>query len=87
MLISHGPNGAGAYTVAGKPSPGTAPIGNNELLNENGVALMTGSSVALSYRDAPVSNPPNAGAMYFDDMLSHPTILAVLTRANLAPRH
>ena len=88
VLISAGPSGTGAYNLTGTLQPGSIVAGTNEVFNENGRALMTGSSVAQSYRDAPL-NDVHTGAnaiFHFDDYLSHPTILTVLQNANLAPR-
>ncbi len=84
VLIAHGLNTAGAYTTSGALAVSGGITGSNELLNVNGVALMTGSVVAQSYRSA-IYNA-TASAQYFDDNLLHPTILDVLTRAKLGPR-
>ncbi|MCX7156833.1 MAG: hypothetical protein NTW45_10390 [Rhodocyclales bacterium] len=84
VLIAHGQNAAGAYTTLGALSPGSGVVGTSEALNSNGVALMTGSVVNLSYRDAPHNDTQTA--QHFDDVTLHPKILDVLTRANLKPR-
>lgn len=84
VTISAGPSGRGAYNSAGNLQPGTAPAGANELLNLNNTALMTGSGLAQSYRDAPLNDRQTA--VHFDDYLSHPTVITVLQNANLGPR-
>lgn len=85
VLIAHGQNGKGAYSIAGVLSPGTGMAGTSELLNQNGSAIMGGSVVATSYRDAAYNNTQTN--QHFDDILSHPKILTVLTNANLKPRY
>lgn len=84
VLITHGPNAAGAYTTSGALSAGSGVVGTSEALNRNGIVLMTGSVVAQSYRDAPYNDTQTA--QHFDDVTLHPTILDVLTRARLGPR-
>lgn len=84
VLIAHGPNAAGAYTTSNALSAGSGTVGTSEALNRNGVFLMTGSAVNQSYRDAPYNDTQTT--QHFDDLILHPTILDVLTRARLGPR-
>jgi prepilin-type N-terminal cleavage/methylation domain-containing protein len=101
VVISHGPSGAGAYNAQGKLQPGTVDLGKDlEDKNVNGLALAKPATQANAYRDAPLNDnevqyvpvppapppvPPLA-LLHFDDYLSHPTLMAVLVRANLGPR-
>ncbi len=99
VLISHGPNGIGAYNSHGTLQPGTMPINpDDEQPNVNNQAVVLVATQVNVYRDAPQNEnevlrvalpgppPPPQTQVYFDDYLSHPTIMAVLTRANLGPR-
>lgn len=79
VLVAHGSNGAGAWNANGILQPVGA-AGDGELANRNGVGL-TGATVFVD--QAPSGT---AGAGYFDDMLSHPTLAVVLGRAALGPR-
>ncbi len=100
VIISHGPSGYGAYNGGGALQPGTVPPGENlEQQNANGLPLAKPAIQATTYRDAPLNDnnqgvippPPPAPQtprtrFHFDDYLSHPTLMSVLTRANLGPR-
>lgn len=79
VLVSHGPNGIGAYTDSGVLQAG-ASAGNNELPNRNGQAL----TAATIFVDTARNDTP--GALWFDDQLSHPTLSAVLAAAALGAR-
>ena len=79
VLVVHGANGAGAYNGAGVLQGGVAPAGTNEAANANGVAL--GATVFVD--QPPVVTP---GTGYFDDVLRHPTLSAVLGQAALGAR-
>ena len=80
VLVSHGPNGAGAYNAAGVLQTGASAAGSAELGNRNGQAL-NGATV---FTDS--ARVDNAGAATFDDVLSRPTLAAVLAAAALGPR-
>ena len=102
VIISHGPTGAGAYNKNGAgaplfatqpgtlsipnplPPPPILPAGNDELPNFNGVNIAIPSAQGTTYRAAPLND--RATSIHFDDYLSHPTIMSVLTKANLGPR-
>jgi prepilin-type N-terminal cleavage/methylation domain-containing protein len=99
VVISHGPNGEGAYHNTGiAPRAVTVASGDNELPNANNQAIVLAAVAANAYRDAPLNDnatarfvppgppPPPFAGVHFDDYLSHPTIMAVLNRATLGPR-
>jgi len=99
VAISHGPGRTGSYGSNGVLSPGSVPINpDDEQPNVNNQPVVLVASVTNVYRDAPLNanevvrnNPPTPPLppqtlTYFDDYLSHPTILAVLNRAHLGPR-
>ena len=99
VVISHGRNGVRAYNRNGVLQPGTMPPHpQNEAPNFNNQALVLAATALDVYRDAPLNeNPalqptppgppvPPQTRLYADDYLSHPTIMAVLARANLGPR-
>ena len=99
VLISHGPGGTGAYNSSGNLQPGSIAANvEEEGPNLNNQAVVLVATIANTYRDAPLNEnpvlkptvpgppqPPHA-QFYFDDYLSHPTIMAVLNKANLGPR-
>ena len=99
VLISHGPAGTGAYNGNGNLQPGSIAANvEEEGPNLNNQAVVLVATIANTYRDAPLNeNPvlkptvpgppqPPQAQVYFDDYLSHPTIMAVLNKANLGPR-
>jgi prepilin-type N-terminal cleavage/methylation domain-containing protein len=98
VLISHGPNGIGAYNSNGTlQSVGSGVLGVYELPNENGKAIALPATSTTAYQDTalndtqvvPACTPMPCVSMsllHFDDYLSHPTILSVLNTANLGPR-
>lgn len=79
VLISHGPTGHGAYTVAGVqklPVPANA----NEMANLGA----TGPFVAAAAVPADVAAPGSLG--HFDDVISYRSIADVVRRSNLSAR-
>lgn len=80
VLVSHGANGAGAYNAAGTLQAGAPAPGSQELANRNGIAL---TAATIFIDQAPLAA---AGASYYDDALSHPTLASVLDKAALGPR-
>lgn len=84
VLISQGPSSTGAYNSGGALQAGTIPAGTNEIPNQNGRVIAIPSALATTYREAPISDA--VSVQHFDDYLSHPTIMAVLQKANLGPR-
>ncbi|HEY0061329.1 MAG TPA: prepilin-type N-terminal cleavage/methylation domain-containing protein [Telluria sp.] len=99
VVISHGPSRAGSYGSNGVlVATAVASINpDDELPNMSNQAVVLNATQANVYRDAPLNElqqmrpatPPGQAQYYlsyFDDYLSHPTIMAVLNRANLGPR-
>ncbi len=101
VVMSHGPSGAGARNANGTLQSGTIFLGRNlEEQNANDQPLARPATQANTYRDAPLNDretlfvpvppilppPPTRTEFHFDDYLSHPTIMAVLNRAQLGPR-
>ncbi|OQA30612.1 MAG: hypothetical protein BWY57_02748 [Betaproteobacteria bacterium ADurb.Bin341] len=78
ILISHGATGAGAYTSSGALLPGTVPPGTAETQNQNGRAIQT------TYFDAPMLDA--TGVTHFDDIVSRPSFMSVISKAQLGPR-
>ena len=81
VLISHGESGGGAYLNSGVLSASTTVDGNEELRN---YANQIFDPAATYYVDSPIVENP--GVTHFDDIVSRPTILAVISKAGLAPR-
>lgn len=84
VLISHGPSGTGAYNSGGVLQPGNIAAGADEIPNQNGQAVAIPSAQGSTYREGQLNDVQTA--LHFDDYLSHPTIMAVLQKANLGPR-
>jgi hypothetical protein len=89
VVISHGENGAGAFSAEGVAITGSPAAGSEEVPNAvTGLfAPRTASYVANSlpiFRDTTPSQV--AGSSYFDDLMLRPTILEVIYAANLGPR-
>jgi hypothetical protein len=79
VLISHGPDGRGAYPANGAANPiGTGGAGIDEVWNANGVPL------AAYYVDKNL-NESNTAA-HFDDIVVRPSIMRVVLRAERGPR-
>ena len=78
VLISHGESGGGAYLNSGQLSTSTTTDGLEEAKNYANLALMP------YYVDDSLSEV--AGPTHFDDMVSRPSVLAVITKAALGPR-
>lgn len=86
VTISHGKNVIGSYNATPTyQNVGNGQIGAKELTNFNNKNIALPTSQITAYVDAPLNDVPSA-AFYFDDYLSHPTILSVLNAANLGPR-
>lgn len=99
VVISHGPGGTGAYNGRGVLQPGSVAVNRlDERPNVNNQPVVLAATTLNAYRDAPLNDngvlwatppgPPQPAEtqLYFDDYLSHPTIMSVLNRANLGPR-
>ncbi len=78
VLLSHGENRAGGYAPSGYPQASSGlDVGPGEVKNDASVAL------APYYVDAPLDT---SKANHFDDVVSHPQIMAVASNAKLSPR-
>jgi prepilin-type N-terminal cleavage/methylation domain-containing protein len=82
VLVSHGESGGGGYLNSGSLGTSTSTDGAQEQKNYANAAYVAGTSY---YVDDTTSEVPGA-ATHFDDMLSHPTILTVISKAALGPR-
>lgn len=89
VVISHGENGAGAFSAEGGAIQGGAAAGTDELPNAVTAlfAPWTSSYTANAlpvFRDMTPSQREDSS--YFDDVILRPTILEVIYSANLGPR-
>lgn len=86
VVISHGGNGVGAYTntqvYISDPIKGVD--GTLEALNHNNIAINTLDITASRFRDANISE--GAANIYFDDIISRPSLLSLIQTAQLGPR-
>jgi hypothetical protein len=78
IVISHGETGGGAYLGSGQLATSTSADGLEEAKNYANLVLQP------YYVDDSISDA--AGATHFDDMVSRPAVLAVITKAALGPR-
>ena len=79
VVISHGETGGGAYLGSGQLATTTTTDGLEEVKNYATTAVTQPYYVDDSISDV-------AGASHFDDIVSRPSVLAVITKAALAPR-
>jgi prepilin-type N-terminal cleavage/methylation domain-containing protein len=81
VLISHGESGGGAYLNSGSLQVSTVGDGTEELKNYASLPYTAG----VTYY---VDNATNdtADANHFDDVVSRPSVMAVISRAALGPR-
>ena len=88
ILISHADNGYGAINNAGiyVASAATGVEGTTlENANRNLAALVVTSGAPPTFIDAPFSDA-NDATKYFDDLIIRPSLLSVITQAQLGPR-
>lgn len=85
VLTSHGRNNYGALTATGtyQSTAVRAVAGNLEAANI--VTTTVTSGVPPTFNDATFSDTANV-ATYFDDLQSHPAVIAVINNAQLGPR-
>lgn len=84
ILISHGENRAGAYSSSGTIQIGFPPnLSVTSTLEDMNKNRDTDPDYPTFFIDAQQSDA--AGAQ-FDDIVLHPTIMSVVTRAGLGPR-
>ena len=82
IVISHGENGAGAYSVGGIAQTGRPAAGSRETQNAATTQFMF-NAIPDFYDDAPSLTE---GTAYFDDLVLRPRILDVANAASLGPR-
>jgi prepilin-type N-terminal cleavage/methylation domain-containing protein len=80
VVISAGESGGGAYLSSGQISTGLVGEGAGEALNRADAPFV--SNIATYFVDDSVSE----GLDHFDDLLSRPSVLAVISKAALGPR-
>jgi prepilin-type N-terminal cleavage/methylation domain-containing protein len=78
VLISHGETGGGGYLNSATLATSTTTDGDEEKKNYANVALRA------YYVDDAISDNP--GATHFDDIVSRPSVLSVISKAGLGPR-
>ena len=81
VLISHGENRGGGYDSTGTLQAGTPANGALEVPNANNQALPV---LPATFIDAPFND--STGPTRFDDIVSRPTLMTLLAKAQLAPR-
>lgn len=89
VLISHGDNAMGAYSISGQimTSPMRGVNGTLEANNHNNGRAVSSASTTDSpqFRDATFSESTDT-ALYFDDVVVRPTVFSLIQRAQLGPR-
>jgi len=81
VLVSHGESGGGAYLNSGTLAASTVGDGNEELKNYASLPYTAGVTY---YVDDALNE--TVGATHFDDVVSRPAVLNVVSKAGLAPR-
>jgi hypothetical protein len=81
VLVSHGETGGGGYLNTGVRYTSTVTDGTEESRNYADVAYAAG----YYYVDDSIADVPGA-ATHFDDIVSRPSVLAVISKAGLGPR-
>lgn len=81
VVISHGESGGGGYLGSGQLATTSSADGTEELKNYASQPYVL--NVTYYVDDATNDSP---GAAHFDDILSRPSIMAVVSKAGLAPR-
>lgn len=84
VLISHMAEGGGGFTSAGTIALAAVAAGTNEAFNSNGQAVL--APPAAYFHSNQVASGAGAGAIHFDDLLSHPSVSQLMAKAQLAPR-
>ena len=83
VLISPMAEGGGGYSSAGSLLASSVPAGTN---GEDRNANNQGIPAAGYFHDSRIISGSGAGAAHFDDLLSHPSVMQLLMKAQLAPR-
>lgn len=81
VLVSHGESGGGGYLNSGTLAASTIGDGNEEMKN---YASLPYTALVSYYVDDTLAEA--AGVTHFDDMVSRPSVLNVISKAGLAPR-
>jgi len=81
VVVSAGESGGGGYLSSGTLGASTAGDGTEEMKN---YASLPYAGVATYYVDDSLNE--TATAAHFDDLVSRPSLLAVITKAGLGPR-
>lgn len=81
VVISHGENGAGAYSMEGVLQAGTTTTGTAEATNSAAATFTPGTTALVEASTSFLEN-----ATHFDDSILRPSIIIVAQRAGLAPR-
>jgi prepilin-type N-terminal cleavage/methylation domain-containing protein len=81
VLISHGESGGGGYLNNGQLTASVVEDGTEEKKNYANLPFATNTTY---YVDDSTSD--TAGATHFDDVVSRPSVLNVVTKAGLGPR-
>lgn len=88
VLISHGESGGGGYLNSGVLGVSSVDDGDEEKKNYANLGYTppapANSATGTYYVDHGISDV--AGANHFDDIVSRPSILSVITKAGLGPR-
>lgn len=80
VVISHGESGGGGYLSSGVLGGSTVVDGTEEARNYANVAYAAGNH----FVDDSIADVSGAG--HFDDIVSRPSVMGVITRAGLGPR-
>lgn len=81
VVISHGESGGGGYLSSGVLGASTSTDGTAEAFN---YASQAYDAAATNYVDDTIAD--GAGAGHFDDMVSRPSVMGVISKAGLGPR-
>lgn len=82
VVISHGESGGGGYMAVGGTLAASATTdGDEEKKNYANLAYPAGTTYFVD--DTPMDT---GGATHFDDIVSRPSVMAVITKAGLGPR-
>jgi prepilin-type N-terminal cleavage/methylation domain-containing protein len=82
VVISHGESGGGGYLSSGTLGASSAADGTEE--DQRNYATRTYAGAATYYVDDSLNE--TATTAHFDDIVSRPSLLAVITKAGLGPR-
>ena len=81
VVISHGESGGGGFLNTGNLSTSTTTDGTEEGKNYANLGLVAGVTY---YVDDSIND--NAGGLHYDDLVSRPALLSLVSKAGLGPR-